>query len=343
MVTPRLEGEPDLDFAERLLGLASASPPHPTARSEILFVTPQMAAAWLERNTNNRKRAKSVRERLVASMREDLWKLDISAIAFYVDGTLANGQHRLDGVVETQIGQWFLVMWGVPHESRAIIDGGKRRTLYDFLVMDGLVNDAQAASVLRYIMYIERVWAGRMASFNDAHGQPTIGELLAFAHTLIDPEAGRNDLSPSLTMGRYMQLCDAAPLSVAIAGACHFHISQVFGRETADRFFGLVAKGLGMTSEKDPIYRLRKNLLANAMNIRRLPAMVLAAMVLKAFNYWSAGDSITTLRWAADSEPFPVLGGKPHDSLRRRRKADAAQPTSVGAAPVASLVGGDDR
>jgi hypothetical protein len=326
-----------LDPADRQL-LGSDRPLHPTASVFIVQVTPEIAQRWLLRNERNRKSSKSLGLRYGDQMLSGLWQLVPDCVAFYIDGTLANGQHRLEQVKKTGVAQWLGVMFGLPEESRLSIDNGKRRTLHDFLYMEDIFRDRQADSLLRYILYLAYVWNGRMTGFGDARGQPAIPELLAFAraHVQVDPVTGQriNLLLPSLTMGRRMQL-SVARLSVATAGALHYHFAQMHGLEVADEFFELVDKGLNLPSTSDPIFRLRKILLTNDEGPRGWPAETLAAFVIKAFLFWRAGDRVKTLRWARADEPFPRLDGKPGRKTRERRDALAAAGIE-GAAPVAS-------
>lgn len=68
-------------------------------QSKVVDVTPRIAEAWLKKNTKNRSIRKHLLERYASDMRSGLWKLTGEPIIFNCDGTLIDGQHRLQSVV----------------------------------------------------------------------------------------------------------------------------------------------------------------------------------------------------------------------------------------------------
>lgn len=83
-------------------------------RTEKVFVTPEMAKAWLAKNNvNNRHMRPSVVSRYAFDMKRGEWRLTHQGIAFRSDGTIADGQHRLAAVVMSGCGVWMLVTYGM--------------------------------------------------------------------------------------------------------------------------------------------------------------------------------------------------------------------------------------
>jgi len=83
-------------------------------RTEKIFVTPEMAKAWLSKNNvNNRHMRPSVVSRYAFDMKRGEWRLTHQGIAFRSDGTIADGQHRLAAVVMSGCGAWMLVTYGM--------------------------------------------------------------------------------------------------------------------------------------------------------------------------------------------------------------------------------------
>lgn len=64
-------------------------------------ITPKIAEAWLNANTCNRKLRDGIVERYAADMTAGKWTECPEPISFYVDGDLADGQHRLFAITES--------------------------------------------------------------------------------------------------------------------------------------------------------------------------------------------------------------------------------------------------
>lgn len=105
--------------------------------TQTVFVTPELAAHWLERNTNNRPLTMSRVQSYVEDLLSGNWHYTHQGIAFYSDGSLADGQHRLKAIVISQKSFPFLVTHNLPKETSPILDQNKTRTLYQSLNIEG--------------------------------------------------------------------------------------------------------------------------------------------------------------------------------------------------------------
>ena len=122
----------------------------PKLKSEMMFVTPEMATQWLEKNSNNR----SVRRHRVKKLRDDLKNNRFYAthqgIAFNCNGDLKDGQHRLTAISEEGIGAWMMVTTGLPLSALAYVDRGSGRQIQDNAKLAGFdvsKNDVSIAYV----------------------------------------------------------------------------------------------------------------------------------------------------------------------------------------------------
>lgn len=102
------------------------------------LVTPKKAEAWLNANKTNRSLREGVVEQYANDMRGGNWTQCTAPIAFYADGDLADGQHRLYAVVESNTGQRFTIMRGLDRKDGLNIDTGLARTLVDNGRISGL-------------------------------------------------------------------------------------------------------------------------------------------------------------------------------------------------------------
>jgi hypothetical protein len=100
-------------------------------KAEFKTVTPQMAEYYLGKNTANRK----ISERRVRTYERDLLNGNFGTthqgIAFYNDGSLADGQHRLLAIVKANRGAKLLVVSGIKKEDAIHIDSGRARSMSD--------------------------------------------------------------------------------------------------------------------------------------------------------------------------------------------------------------------
>jgi hypothetical protein len=67
--------------------------------AEIVLVTLEIAAQWLDRNPQNRRIVQSRVSFYAAQMQAGSWKLTHQGIAFDEYGNLVDGQHRLYAVI----------------------------------------------------------------------------------------------------------------------------------------------------------------------------------------------------------------------------------------------------
>lgn len=107
------------------------------------FVTPEMALEWLACNANNRSLTRADVEYLRDCILAGEWKVTHQGIAFWEDGELADGQHRLNAIIEAGVGVWVYVTRGVPRENAEAIDRGKTRSNKDHLHFSGVKSDTR--------------------------------------------------------------------------------------------------------------------------------------------------------------------------------------------------------
>lgn len=130
-------------------------------QSEIISVTPEMAAKWLaESNVRNRKLRDDVAQRYARDMLRGEWTVGSDSIAFDVNGALVNGQHRLKAVTIANIPVDMLITKGLPAESIIGIDQGLRRKFEDNLRMQDInapssLLKQRVVPAARALMYME--------------------------------------------------------------------------------------------------------------------------------------------------------------------------------------------
>lgn len=94
-------------------------------------ITPNKAEKILDSNSINRSLRPGVVEKYADDMRKGRWTRCTAPIAFYEDGELADGQHRLYAIIESGAAQDFFVVRGLSREDGLNIDTGLGRSLVD--------------------------------------------------------------------------------------------------------------------------------------------------------------------------------------------------------------------
>lgn len=150
-----------MNRSRAMLGVVGGEP-----RSEVMTVTPEMAAAWLRKNTESNR---PVRDSKVTAYARDMqagrWQLTHQGLAFNRAGELVDGQHRLHAVVRSGCSVKLLVSTGFDVEFNSPIDVGATRRPSDIL--------SQSNQVIATVRCLHVLTNGG----TNARGGITVGEL----------------------------------------------------------------------------------------------------------------------------------------------------------------------
>lgn len=112
-------------------------------------INPSIAREFLSHNTRNiRPLNKGAIRQYAASMRAGTWQSNGETIKFYEDGTLFDGQHRLQAIIESGTTQEMLVVTGILNDV-SITDIGRVRSakvLADNMSGDSISSNAISAA-----------------------------------------------------------------------------------------------------------------------------------------------------------------------------------------------------
>jgi hypothetical protein len=166
-------------------------------------ITPLLAAEYMAKNTRNRH----INWRTVAKYAHDIengnWQMAGEPIKFGSDGSLLDGQHRLEAILKTQQAVQMVVVRGLAPESQHVMDSGKPRGFAGQLQIAGHPNASRLAATAR-LAY----WHHHGILFNDSRikEEVSISDLIAFVD--FNP-----DLATAITLlpSNYRQKIDASP------------------------------------------------------------------------------------------------------------------------------------
>lgn len=222
---------------------------------DIQLITPDLARAYLEKNTRNRPVSEYTVSRYAEAMKAGRWILSADAIAFDTEGALLNGQHRLMAIIKTKKAQLVLVTWGLSPKAFTILDQGKARSGADALAIEGFSDTKYLATCLRWAHFL------LTDTLSDGvYGQVLPDRIVELAHETSPGMIASLDLA-MVYAKRLRSLI--SPSLVAFAHWAWARHGEVQA-QAATEFVRRLATGVGIRDEHEPAALLRELLHENA-------------------------------------------------------------------------------
>jgi len=254
------------------------------------LITPRFADDVLtNHNTKNRNISDSLSTRYADAMLRGEWEETGDPLRFNCDGTLADGQHRLDAIRKCGMSLPMLVVRGLPKTAFHKIDGGWKRTIGHHLAVAGEVNYNSLASAIRWFGVVDKRKSWKAAGVTSSQALATLKK------------------HPKLRESVAFVLASGAKkvMSASLLSACHFCFS-LKDADAANLFVEQLASGENL-KRTDPVYVLRERLRRDkADRDKRIPDDCIAVFVIKAWNATRKGEVIKNLVWKSD-EAFPLV------------------------------------
>lgn len=270
----------------------------PTATSEIVTVTPELAEQWLaHHNRCNR----TIREGKVASYARDMqsgrWLFNGDAIRFAADGTLLDGQHRLTAVIRAGVPFETVVVRGLRNATQETMDIGAHRTLGDALHLRGESNAAMLGAVARRAL---RFKAGNVATGGRTHA-PTNAEMSAYIEE-----------NPSIRRAAEVGVRSrtSVPVAPSVIGTAYLLAAEL-SFENAEYFYVTQLIDCVGLREGDPARALLRRFQHEAtVGGRQIDPDDAFRYCIVAWNHYRAGRQISKMQapkggWGANSMPIP--------------------------------------
>lgn len=252
------------------------------------LIGPNDAVPYLKKNDHNRPRSETLRDRYAAAMSEGEWIDCGDSIRFNCDGTLIDGQHRLEAIIKSGVTIPMLVIRGLPKDTFKQIDAGKIRTNGDCLGAAGEMNYNQLAAAIRWIGVI-----------SDRKSWKSMAVSRKKLFRVLDSHPKLRDSAAYVNHVKARQICSSGILT-----ACHYVFAKL-DQAMADKFLLDLGGGEGL-KRTDPVYVLRERLRRSRTERETLPPDCIAAFVIKAWNATRKGEVIKKLVWQSE-EAFPKV------------------------------------
>lgn len=252
-------------------------------------VTPEMAEEWLGKNALNRNLRETHVDNLKNAILRGEWVYNADPIRFDDKGNLIDGQHRLWAVVFAEQSIDVLVVENLPRETMLTIDVGLKRSLAGHLKIMGYPNSILLAAMINTKWKLDN---GKIRS----NQTPTFQQAL---HILKEHPGLAESVKVVSPWRRRLRG------SSAVVGTLHYEFSTR-DFDAAEAFFDGVINGVGLV-EDDPRFALRRH-----VELSNPGSVAFAALVIKAWNYYLEGRSVSHLVWrpvGSRAESFPEIQG----------------------------------
>lgn len=251
------------------------------------LVTPKMAEAWLNLNTNNRPLRDGVVEAYAADMKSGNWTTCPEPISFYGDGSLADGQHRLFAITESGCSIRFPVARGLHKRDGLNLNMGLGRTLVDNARISGTDPELTTALIST---------ARAIAEGDVGTGRQTNAQKLEFVERFRGPAAWAVAVTP-----RVRYLCNA-PIMAAVGRA--YMVEK--DHEKLKRFCVVMGKGFAEGSADSAAIAIRNYLLSRSSTTSSAANWRDTFLrVQNAISYFMKGKRLTISKSVAD-EVYPL-------------------------------------
>jgi len=263
---------------------------------EWVEITPAMATALLDANSHNRRLREAVADGYARDMAADRWDVNGETVKVCADGRLIDGQHRLEAIEITGIAAVCLLVTGLPIEAQRTTDIGARRSYADTLRWQDVKNGDAVSAIVR-----------RVTLWNAGYRTKT------GSYKVTDPEMDATFAAvPGVTEAADFGVTHAtgAGIPPAQLGFAYWLFAGI-DAEPANWFMQRIADGAGLQLGHPALVfrdRLRREREALRGRGNLSPDLILA-LLIKAWNSYRAGDSITKLQLPTGgltAETFPT-------------------------------------
>jgi hypothetical protein len=271
---------------------ASGITPH-----NIIITAVVAAVLFSSYNGVNRGFRVSKAQEYADAMLRGEWMVHHQGIAFYGDGTIADGQHRMGALILSNTAQEFQVSGNFNKAAIDTIDRAGRRSAGESLEMQGVVDGKLKATVSKVVMNYTAELHGDKPRYSDPQIEAFVIENNALLERALalGYDSTQNVSDPAMTTTVARQLA-----ALMLLGG--WEMVHTAG------FVASVQQGVASYADS-PIIQITKALLKSNVSDRRkdrLNGKQKLALLLKGAVLWSAESSVARLVWTATKEDLPT-------------------------------------
>lgn len=266
----------------------------------VMDISPQMAKAFLEKNTHNRPIRPNAIVQYARDMANGRWVCNGETIIIHKDGTIVDGQHRLMAIIRAGVTVRILVVMNAPDGSFETNGRGRPRTNGDIITLkfnekkDGNLLAAAAAMLWRYV----RGFPVRSAATSAQ---------LSTSTEVIEIVQAHPGIRECIRDGRRLYSV-LRSISVTPSVATFFsYVAKTANPEMFEKFIEQIVGGQNLQAG-DPTFALRDTAIRRSGDREKLKADIGFGMLVKTWNWFIAGKSIGRIQFKSD-EAIPDIAG----------------------------------
>jgi hypothetical protein len=298
------------EFEAKILDAAvKASPEEQTTAKAILSkpdvtsvetISPVIAALlFVELNKHNRDFSLTKAHGYAQQMKLGFWRLVHQGLAFYANGKLADGQHRLAATFLSDTTQQFTVFRNFAEDAMQAIDIGKRRTAGDAFGLNNLLpkeDNKLGASVSETVMKYEhrRLHAKSIS--------PSIYEIEEWGRTNLAHLKAAIDLANRVVKG------DPVLSKAEVGSGALGMFLGGYSHELVEMYLNDIMQSIGRYQDSPAIDLHRQFLKSKERSAAkgRLSKEEKLALMFKGAELFILNRTTGGLRWKAGKEPLPA-------------------------------------
>lgn len=269
---------------------------YPNVTIGIETITPEVAEDMLYTNIGNRDPKREAIDKAIANGE---WTLNGATIVFDENGNLTDGQNRLMACIRTGVPIDTIVVRGIKRSAQITMDTGVKRKLVDYLKLAGYKNCTTVGAM------------GTAMCYKDLYGLDGV-----FTHqnsNMVTVKSTFDFINANYAerIEPFVKSVAAVRTSLGVEAKVTGLLFDTFkdaGKENLDEFIGQM---LDRRASCESVRMLKVRLRANKESkTGKLPARVVAALIIKAWNAYMRGEDIKHLRFiqgGANPESFPKV------------------------------------
>ena len=265
--------------------------------SEEVLITPYLASILLGANISNRPLSEMTVKAYALEMKKGKWVMNGQGIVISNKGILRDGQHRLQAVIEANVGVKMLVSSGVDDAAYKTLDTGQKRTAGQIFAIEGFkYGNAISGGIKEYLAYKKRLsMKQRLVGVNFVSNEEVFEWAIRYGKDKIEELA-------NLTGQYYKENRFLGPSQIL---GCILVLDEIYPRSVWKTFMDKAFFGVGVannTAEYFFIQRARKE--ANNPT-KKTPPYIRKALFIKAFNSYITGKYVRLLSFDTEREVYP--------------------------------------
>lgn len=257
------------------------------------FVTPELAANLLKKNTANRRLKSHHIEKMCIEIKSGRWKYPTGELLkFSVSDVMIDGQNRLSAIIKSGTGIWIDIATGLPDDIFSVLDTGSSRNASDTLEILGIKNSNLIPSIMaKYFLLKQKQSNGKASDYTLSNERV---KQLYFENELFWQDVAKKSLV------WYSQF--AKIIRPSVFGGFYAFFSEISPSQAYDFMSQLSS---GKIDDCQSIILLRNKLITDKTSIRNLPVENKDAFITKTWNAYRTGNDFKILKFDPEKENYP--------------------------------------